>query len=64
MIEKTKKNELELISEILIKELDERSYLLESDIVLIENQPAIKKSKNEKYTDDYLFLFFNKRKNR
>lgn len=40
-----KKNEMDTISKKLIKELDNREYLLDSDIVLIENQPALKNPK-------------------
>lgn len=43
--EKSKDSVFELISEKLIIELNKRPYLLESDIVVIENQPAIKNPK-------------------
>ena len=40
-----KKNEMDRISKILIYELDKREFLLKSNIVLIENQPALKNPK-------------------
>lgn len=43
--EKSNRSELELISEKLIKELDNRPILLNCDKVLIENQPAMKNPK-------------------
>lgn len=43
--EKSKRSEFELISEKLVEELDARPKLLDCDIVLIENQPAIKNPK-------------------
>ena len=42
---KEKRSDLEMISEVLIKELDKREHLLDCDIVVIENQPAIKNPK-------------------
>ena len=40
-----KKNEMNNISKKLINELDKRKFLLDADIVLIENQPALKNPK-------------------
>ena len=40
-----KKNEMDTIAKKLVYELDKRKFLLDSDIVLIENQPALKNPK-------------------
>ena len=45
LYEKKDRSELEMISEKLVSELDNRNYLLECDTVLIENQPAMKNPK-------------------
>mgnify|MGYP000844843023 CR=1 FL=1 len=42
---KDKKNETELVAENLIRELDNRKYLLGVDVITIENQPAFKNPK-------------------
>jgi hypothetical protein len=42
---KDKQNELEMISENLIKEMDNRKFLLGADVITIENQPAFKNPK-------------------
>ena len=42
---KDKKNELEMISENLINELDNRKFMLDVDVITIENQPAFKNPK-------------------
>ena len=33
-----------------------RLYFLESEVVIIENQPALKKSYDEKYSNDYIVI--------
>lgn len=40
-----KKNEMDTLSKRLINELDNRKYFLDADMVLIENQPALKNPK-------------------
>ena len=47
----------------IVKKLDEKENFLEVDIVVIENQPAFKKSYNEISTNDIVFLFLNRRRN-
>ena len=40
----------------LINELDSREFLLNADTITIENQPAMKNPKNEKYSDGIVNL--------